>query len=357
MIRSRPLVIETDDAIKTTGSDQGRRWPMHPSSHQVARWSLLGLTVALVLFFTLLPATGDVFPTVANARVTFANQSVLAVLALGALVPLVTREFDLSVGATLGLSSIVAAKLMSTGTPLVLAMLLAVGVGSLVGLVNGLLITRAGVNSIITTFATATVVAGIAFWVSGGEATVSGIPSVLTDVGTQSLLGIPAPIWIVALLAASMYYFLAHTPYGRYLYALGSNPAAAVLVGLNPRRLLLSAFVIAGAFAGVASILQLAVSGAATPQVGGNLTLPTLAAAFLSAAAVKLGQVNVGGLLVSVAFLAVLNSGLNLAGAEAYVNDIANGVAVIAGVALSSILGRLGNSATPRNRLESEVGK
>jgi ribose transport system permease protein len=137
------------------------------------------------------------------------------------------------------------------------------------------------------------------------------------------------------------YYVVAHTPVGRYLYAVGSNRAGARLVGLRTRLLLGFAFAAAGALAGMAGVLQVARAGSADPGVGAGFTLPALAAAFLSAASIKPGRYNVGGTIVAIFFLAVLNSGLNLAGAAPYVANYVNGVALIVGVGLAAYLGRL----------------
>jgi ribose transport system permease protein len=133
---------------------------------------------------------------------------------------------------------------------------------------------------------------------------------------------------------------MSYTPFGRYLYAIGVNRTAARLVGLRTRLNLATAFVIAGALAGVAGILAVARAGGADPQLGDQLLLPAFAAAFLSAASIKPGRYNVGGLLVAVYFLAVLNNGLNLAGVEPYVNLYVNGGALIIGVGLAAHLGR-----------------
>ena len=121
---------------------------------------------------------------------------------------------------------------------------------------------------------------------------------------------------------------------------MGSNDVAARLVGLPTRLTLTASFVIAGVLAGAGGVLQVARSGGADPRVSTNFTLAALAAAFLSAAAIRPGKFNVGGVLVAVAFLAVLNGGLNLAGAQPYVNDYVNGIALIVGVGLAAYLGR-----------------
>jgi ribose transport system permease protein len=140
--------------------------------------------------------------------------------------------------------------------------------------------------------------------------------------------------------AIFVYYLLGHTPYGRYLYAFGSNRGAARLVGIRTKLTLGMTFVIAGVLSGLAGILQVSRAGSADPKLGETFTLPALAAAFLSAAAIKPGRYNVWGTLVAIFFLAVLNNGLNLAGSPQYVANYVNGAALIVGVGLAVKLGR-----------------
>src|SRR5205085_12684903 len=134
-------------------------------------------------------------------------------------------------------------------------------------------------------------------------------------------------------------HLLEHTPYGRYLYALGANATAARLVGLRTKVLTSSAFVVAGVLAAVGGILAVARAGGANPHLGDQLLLPAFAAAFLSAASIKPGRYNVLGLLVAVYFLAVINNGLNLMGAQPYVSSFVNGGALIIGVSMANYLG------------------
>jgi ribose transport system permease protein len=142
------------------------------------------------------------------------------------------------------------------------------------------------------------------------------------------------------ILAVAVYYLLSHTPYGRYLYAFGSNREASRLVGIRTKLTLGLTFVIAGALCGLAGVLQVSRAGSADPKLGETFTLPALAAAFLSAAAIRPGRYNVWGTLVAIFFLAVLNNGLNLAGAQPYVANYVNGAALIVGVGLAVRLGR-----------------
>lgn len=314
-----------------------RRWR---SSGLGERYALVLLTVALFIFFSLLPATAHVFPTAANLRAVFGAQAIGAILAIAALIPLVTDQFDLSVGANLGLAAIMSASVMSSGGGLVLAILVGVGVGCGIGIINGLIITRLHVNPVVATLGMVTIISGLVQAKTGGLSVTSGISSGLVNFASGNFLGIPNLVYAVVVVALCAHYLLTFTPVGRHLYLLGSNPTAARLVGLRPKLLLFLSFVLAGAVAGVGGVLQVGYGDGAQPQLGDNMTLAALAAAFLSASSIKPGRYNVGGALVAITFLAILNSGLNLAGAQPYINSFVNGIALIAGIALASALGR-----------------
>lgn len=303
-------------------------------------YALVVLLVGVGVFFSLYGPTSSTFPTSGNLQVLFGGQAVLAIVALAVLVPLICGEFDLSVGAVAGLCSVVCASALSSGVAVPLAVLLAIGLGMAFGIVNALLITRVKINSFIATLGVAAIVDGIVTQKTGGLAVVSNIPAIVTSFGSGNWLGIPRPAYVLAAVAVAVYYVLAHTPYGRYIQALGSNREAARLVGLRTDLLLGLTFVAAGTLAGTAGALQVARAGGADPRVGATFLLPAFAAAFLSAAAIKPGKYNVGGTLVAVLFLAALNSGLNLTGTEPYVSQYVNGAALLIGVGLAAYLGR-----------------
>jgi ribose transport system permease protein len=303
-------------------------------------YALLATTCAMVVFFSVLPKTSDVFPTAANFEAISGTQAVLAVATIAVLIPLVCEEFDLSVGANAGLCAILAASVMDAGGPLPLAILVAIATGTVVGLINGLIVVRAGISAVIVTLGTAIVIHGVVQARTGGESITRGISADLTDFGTSNTFGIPTILFGVLVVGVLAHYLLAYTPLGRHLYMLGQNREATRLVGLRPDRILLASFVFAGLLAGVAGVMLVARTGAADPRAGEPLLLPALAAAFLSASAIRPGHYNVGGSFTAIAFLAVLNGGLNLMGAEPYVSDFVNGTALIAGVALAAYLGR-----------------
>jgi ribose transport system permease protein len=301
--------------------------------------ALPGLLVLAALFFTVYGPTSKTFMTAANLQVLVGGQAVVALVALALLVPLCANEWDLSVGAVAGLSAVFAASVMSSGS-LVGGVLVGLGLGAAVGLANALIVTRFKVNAVITTLGMMTIVDGIVDQKSHGTAIVSNIPQSLVNLGSENWLGVPRIAIVLAVIAIAVHYLLEHTPYGRYLYAYGSNPTAARLVGLRTRLLTSSTFVVAGVLAASAGILAVARSGGASPTVGDQLLLPAFAAAFLSAASIKPGRYNVGGLLIAVYFLAVINNGLSLAGAQPYISSYINGGALIIGVGLAAYLGR-----------------
>lgn len=332
------ILTRRDDALRedvSTGFARRRR----PLRYYLEAYSFLGLLVVAVVFFSVWSKTSATFLTTANLQVLIGGNTVIAIVALGSLVPLIANEWDLSIGANAGLSSISVAMALVDGYSLVYALLIGLGVGVAIGVVNALLVTRLGVNAVITTLGMSIIIDGVISLRSHGQGVTGNFPAAFINFGTENWLGIPRTAYALALVAGFAYYMLNHTPYGRYLYALGSSRSAANLVGIKTRRILAVSFVVGGAVCGLAGVLLVARSGGADPRVGDSLTLPALAAAFLSAAAIRPGRYNVVGTLVAVYFLAVLNSGLSLAGAADYVSSFVNGGALIVGVALAVRLG------------------
>jgi ribose/xylose/arabinose/galactoside ABC-type transport system permease subunit len=311
------------------------------------RYALLVLALAVAVFFSLFPASSGVFPTAANLSVVTGNQSVIAVLALAALAPLATGYFDFSLGATAATASLVCAALMARhGVGLVPAVLAAVATGALIGTLNGFMVARFGMSSFITTLGMATLLGGAIQWYSGGQTISTGVSPALIRFGSQQWLGLPRVVPVVIVLMAAMWFVLGHTPFGRALYAIGSNPRAAKLVGIRVQRNLFTTFVIAGTLAGVAGVLQTARTGGATADTGTSLLFPALAAVFLGATAIEPGRFNVLGTLIGVLFVSESVSGLTLSGASDWVDPVFNGAALLLAVGLSTSFGRKRASGT-----------
>jgi ribose transport system permease protein len=310
-----------------------------PALLLLERYFLALLFVAVIVVFSvMLP---DSFATVLNFRNIVGNQSVLAILSLSAIIPLIGGQFDLSVGSVLGLTSIATASALSRfSAPLWVAVLVGPALGAAIGFFNGTLVARVGLNSLITTLGVATIITGAISWYTEGVSILTGIPVGLTDMGSGVWLGLPRPLYCLAVVAVLVWYLIDHTPYGRYLQAVGSNPNAARLVGLDVRGITIMSFVTSGTIVGLAGVLEVAREGGANPQIGSLIALPVLAVAFLGVTSIHPGRFNVPGTLLAVFFLATAVSGLSLLGVDNWVESAFNGTALVAAVALSTIVGR-----------------
>jgi ribose transport system permease protein len=304
------------------------------------RYALIVLLGLLVLFFAVLPSTSDTFFTLANLRNVAANEAVIAVAALAALVPLVAGQFDVSVGAVLGMVSVAVAALTARAHwPVPIAVVAGIGLGALVGVVNGYIVAYLRAGSFIITLGVATLVTGLVSLYSKDQV-ILGIPQGMVDFGTLNWLGIPRVVWLLSVVALVVAYLLRETVFGRHLLSIGSNPRSAALVGIRVPLVVMLSFVVAGALAGIAGTLELARTGSGNPQIGPGYTLSALAAAFLGSTTITPGRFNVPGTIVGVFFVGVSVNGLTLAGAADWVDPVFNGAAVVVAVALSTVLAR-----------------
>jgi len=343
---SKPQVTEpqaVQEAVQEAAAREETACPRRNVSVRALGESnaLLALLIVIGAFFAVLPRSRDVFLSADNLAVLLGNQATVAMLALAAIIPLVSGYFDFSLGANAALSTVLAAGLMSRhDVPLLVACAACVVVGALIGLVNGVLVTRFRLNAFVTTLAMATLIAGLIQWYTGGQTILQGISPGLVTFGSTNLFGVPEVVYVVGVVAAILWYVLTHTPYGRSLYAIGANPQAAMLVGIRSDKYVAISFVMAGVIASLTGILQLARIGSATADSGNSLLFPALAAAFLGATAVRPGFFNVVGTVIGVLFVSVAVSGLTLAGASSWVSPVFNGAALLAAVGLSTYLGR-----------------
>ncbi len=314
----------------------------HQLAHSLEQFGLPLITVLVFGGFAL--ARPDTFLSTLNIQNVLGNEAALALVAFATMLPLIAGHLDLSLGANMSLSAVVLGTLTSQhGIPLPLALLATIAIGALVGLVNGILVTRVGVNALIATLGTASVIEGITFKMSHGLAIVAGIPEGLTDFGARAPLGIPTTAWVVIIVGAALGYVLTSTNAGRQIHLVGANPEAAQLVGLRSRPVAASSFVVAGALTAVAGTLSVAYSGTANPTVGVTYLLPAFAAAFLGFTCIRPGQFNVIGTIVAVLFLGFSVNGMNLLGAATEVEAAFNGLALILAVSLSTLLARARN--------------
>ncbi len=341
---SRPPQPPEDTTVTTTTPPAPTDKPHARRTRQalglVEKFAVPGLLVVLIIVFATLPATTETFPTQANIQNLLAGQAVLGVAALAVLLPIVAGQYDLSVGAVIGASALLSAGLMSKNdvNPL-LAIVIVVIVGALIGLLNGYIVAYLGVNSLIVTTATATIISGFVLWYSKSE-TIVGIPDSVTSAVVGNWLGVPKLVFGFALIGLIIFVVLQYTPFGRYVHAVGSNSRAAALVGLDVPRLTCTTLVLSSALAAVAGVAQLGLQGSASPQLGPGFTLPALSAVFLGSTTIKPGKFNVLGTVVAVYLVAVIVNGLTLAGASDWVQPMFNGLALLGAVVLAAVVSR-----------------
>ncbi|MBS1878300.1 MAG: ABC transporter permease [Actinobacteria bacterium] len=303
------------------------------------RFGILAIFVAIFVAFAI--AQPETFLSAGNLRAIVSSQSVVAVVALGLMVPLVAGDFDLSVGTVAVAGSIVAATTMADGWALLPACGLTLLFGAVCGAVNGALVAYGGLNGLIATLGSATVLTGLISWHTHDLSISEGISPALSDLGTKNVLGVPGLALVAVAAALVVAYLMMATPFGRKLAAVGSSRAAAQLVGVRVRRMVFISFVCSALLGSLAGLLLVAQQGSGNPALSGfTLLLPALAAVYLGASAFLPGEFNVPGTVLGLLLVAVLVSGLTLAGAAAWVQSVVQGMALIIAVGTSSALRR-----------------
>lgn len=305
--------------------------------HLIGAYGLVALTVLLVLVFSLtLPRT---FPTQDTADSILSNQSIPAVLALAAMIPIVTGAFDLSIGYGLGLAHVMVMYLIVNGEwPWPLACLVVVIGGAVVGLLNGLIVEFGRIDSFIATLGTGSMLYAVTGWITDGGRIVpgpQGLPAAFTDIYDSTLLGLPLPAFYVVALAAVLWLVLERLPLGRYLYVIGSNPRAADLVGIRTRTYSVYAFTASGLIVGFAGVLLAAQQQIGNPSVGLDYLLPAFVGALLGSTAIKPGRPNALGTVVAVAVLAVGLTGIGQMGADFWTIPLFYGGTLLLAVGLA----------------------
>ena len=293
--------------------------------------SALYILVAMVVLFSI--TAPETFPTVDTVRIVLSDQAITAVLAVALTIPLAAGLIDLSIGAQLGLGAILVAWLLSVqdlGLAGSLAATLAVGAA--VGLVNGLLITRAKISSFITTLGTSSVLLAGISWVSQ-DAQILDLGNEFQTIATYQLFQIPLSVYFMVGIAAAVWYVIDKTHAGRAVYATGGNPEAARLAGVRTDRVVILSLVCCGVLAATAGILLSSSLATGDPTVGPGYLLPAFAAAFLGSTQFRNGRFNVLGTVVAVYVLAIGVKGLQLSGAPVWIPELFNGVALLVAVA------------------------
>jgi ribose transport system permease protein len=300
-----------------------------------ASGALMTLAVLCVAFALLT----DNFLEGANLRNVAVQSTILLLIALPMTLIILTEGLDLSVGAVLTLANVVLAMVAVRTGGVALALLAALGVGAVFGLLNGTLVARLGIPPFVATLGTLGVAQGLALLATDGQSVV-GIPESVQMFYDGSLIGVPAPLWIAAAAYLVFHLALYHTRFGAYVFALGGNREALGLAGVRMRLYLVGVYVIAGLMAGVAALLLTARISSGHPTAALGMEFDAIAAVALGGTSFEKGKGWLLGTLIGVLAVGVLRNGLNLMGVTSAVQVAAIGFLVIFALAIDALRGR-----------------
>jgi ribose transport system permease protein len=311
--------------MTATTEEQGRSTIRERLSGVVSQLAAAG---ALIVVFVFLSVASPVFLSADNLFNIGVQTSYTAVIAIGMTLVIITAGIDLSVGSVAALSGVVGVVLMTkAGIPVVPAILGGVFVGGICGLVNGLLVSVAGLNPFIATLGMLSVARGLVYIPTNARA-VFGAPDSFRLLGQGVIGSIPIPIIVVAVVAAIGYVVLSRTKLGRYAYAMGSNREAARLSGIPIKRYLTAVYVISGALAGFGGMIASSQVDSGQPNFGMGLELDAIAAAVIGGASLFGGQGTVVGTLIGAFLIALIRNGSVLLDVNIYYQQVIIGVVI-----------------------------
>jgi ribose transport system permease protein len=304
--------------------------------------------VILVLLGAAMTLLSPYFLTGRNMTNLGFQAAFVAVLALGQLLVIITRGIDLSVGAVVGLAAVLAIGAGGTWTLPVFVL-----TGLAVGLANGsVLVWGRVMNPFIVTLGMLGIVRGLALVISDGQ-TQTGLDPVVTDLGSGSVAGIPAPVLVVAAFSLPLGLMLAKTQWGRWIYAVGGNPDGARRAGIPADRVLLSVYALSGVMAGIAAILVAGRTDSASPLAGQLLELDAITAVIIGGASFLGGRGRVLNVLAGALIIGVIRNGLDLLSVSPFWQMIAIGALVILSLELDVVRGRLETRLRAARALEA----
>lgn len=317
------------------------------------RFSGLYLWGAFIVVFSVWKP--NVFPTSATLHSVAAQQAVGAMLAIAVLIPLAAGAYDLSIGATINFSTILVVVLqVQDHWPMWWAIVAAVVCSALVGVVNGFIVVRLGVNSFITTLGVAAIVSALQTVISGQSQPLPPQSHTWSSLAQRQILGFQSVFWYLIVLAVIVWWVLARTPAGRYLHAIGGNAEAARLSGVAVGRWTWLSLIASSTICGLAGVLYGSLSGPSL-EFGAGLLLPAYSAAFLGSTQLLPGRFNVWGTVIAVYVLATGVKGLQLVTSVQWLSDMFNGVALVSAVAFAVWRQRRAGEARRRSIFGADV--
>jgi rhamnose transport system permease protein len=315
----------------------------HALTAMAFRLRELGIFVALAAAVLMFTARADNFLTVGNWQNIGTDVAMVIVVAVGQTMVVLTRNIDLSVGSVVGLTAYVSADTLAhhQGTPVIIIALLAMGIGLLCGLGNGLLVAVAGVPAIIATLATLAIYRGFAFEATGGggqNISAYQLPDSFLNLAAHKPAGIPFLAWIAVGVALAGAALLRWAPWGRDLYAIGSNPDAARLAGIPVMRRVMLAFAVSGALAGLGGFMFAARFASVDAVAGRGFELVVVTAVVIGGVNVFGGSGTVLSAVLGAVLVATIQDGFTLLKISEFWKIFFNGSAIVAAVTIDALI-------------------
>jgi rhamnose transport system permease protein len=303
------------------------------------------LTLFIVLL-VLIGATAAVKPdflNLQNLRDVLLNVSIIGLLTAGMTIVMLMRHIDLSVASVVGVSAYAVGSLfvMFPHMPVIVAMLAGIGVGLVIGGLNGALVTFGRVPSLVATLSTLYIVRGADYaWVHGGQINATSLPDAFASIATGSLIGVPNLVLIALVVLIALSVYLKQYRGGREHYAIGSNPEAARLAGIRVDRRVMIGFLLSGAIAGLAGVLWLARFGTVDASTAKGIELQVVAAAVVGSVAITGGVGTIAGATLGALVLGVINIALVVLRVSPFWQQAIQGALIVAAIALDTLLAR-----------------
>ncbi|MET8088268.1 ABC transporter permease [Micromonospora sp. NPDC005237] len=291
------------------------------------------VVLAFIIMVAFFSVKSDVFLTGENLRNLLVEAVFVVLITAGMTYVLLVGGIDLSVGATLGLSGGVTYFSLLHGVPVVLAVAIGILFGAFVGAVNGLIISGLGVNAFIVTLAMMSIEFGVLAVLTAKVTLAGANSSTFSSIAGESVLGIPIPVVICAVIVLAFEWMLIKTPFGRGVHAAGMSPRAAQLAGVSVNRVRFLVYVLSGAAAGLAGVVQASRLNSVQAGLGSGYELTTIAAAVLGGISLAGGRGTVWRGVIGALFLATLSRGLQLLGVDPLWFTIVTGASIILAIA------------------------
>ena len=299
----------------------------------------MGILIGLAVLFLFLSIFTNSFLTAKNMLQVLRQICINALLAFGMTFVLIIGGIDLTVGSVVAISGVSIVMLLNMGIPLPAAFLLALLIGSLVGLLNGSIIALTGMPPFIVTLSLQGAIQGVAYVITDGRS-VSCENEVFNAIGNGYFLGIPLPIYIVAFVMLLISVILYYTRFGRRMYAVGGNVTAAQFSGIHVKQITIWVYVISGTLSALAGIILASRMYSGQPASGQAYESDAIAAAVLGGTSFNGGIGTIGGTLIGALVIGFLTNGLNLLHISSYVQMIIKGVVIIGAVGIDILKNR-----------------